>query len=109
MDKKTELYTIRNEIKKLTRKANTLPAILREEGIDIEIQKLKDKERQLMQLMSYEEIHQAEIMAQQVAERSSQENTLKNKRTLVIGGSIAGVILIGTIIGAIIYKKSRKN
>ena len=109
MDKKTQLYNLRNEIKKLTRQANTQPAAIREQGIDIKIQRLKDQERELLKLMSYEEIHGAEIMAQEVAQRSAEENSLRNKRTLVIGGSIAGLLLVGTIVGAIIYKKSRKN
>jgi hypothetical protein len=108
MDKKDELYQIRNEIKNLTRQANTQPAAIRVQGIDMEIQKLKDRERELLKIMSFEEIHGAEIMAQQAAERSAMENMLKSKKTLVIAGSVAGFILVASIIGAVIYKKSKK-
>jgi len=107
MDRKDELYHLRNEIKKLTRQANTQPAAIREQGIDVQIQKLKDRERELLKIMSYEEIHAAELMAQDVAMRSQQENMLKSRKTLVVAGAVGGFLLIATIIGAVIYKKSK--
>jgi hypothetical protein len=108
MTRTEELIRLREQIKVLEYKAANEPAIIRQKGTDVQIQLLRQQERALLQTMSYEEIHAAEIGATAQLKMIEDENAVKNKKTLVIAGSIAGFIIIASIITAIILKKRKK-
>jgi hypothetical protein len=108
MSRTEELIQLREQIKVLEYKAANEPAIIRQKGTDVQIQLLKKQERALLETMSYEEIHAAEIGATEQLRQVEEENTLKNKKTLVVAGSIAGFILVASIITVIIIKRRKK-
>lgn len=108
MNNKEQLIRLRTEIKRLTYKLNTLPAILRSEGMDNEVNILKEKERELIKKMSDEELYGAEMAANQMAQQSGLANRLKSQKTLVIAGGVSAFLIVAIIIGGIIYKKSKK-
>ena len=108
-DKQIELTNIRSELSELVRKASAMPAIIRNQGIQLKIDLLKNKEKELLATMSYLEIHGAEEGAKEDAARQEEANKIKSKKTLVIASSIGGVLLLSLIGGAIIYKKTRNK
>jgi len=108
MNKRDQLIKLRHEIAKLVKQANTLPAAIREQGIDVKIEQLKEQERQLIKTMTFEEIHAAEIMATSEAQRQQEMDAMKNRKTLVIAGSVAGLLIVSAVIVAVIYKKRKK-
>jgi len=108
MTRTEELIKLREQIKVLEYKAANEPAIIRQKGTDVQIQLLRKQERALLETMSYEEIHAAEIGATEQLRQIEEENTLKNKKTLIVAGSIAGFILVASIIAVIIIKRRKK-
>jgi len=108
MNKQTELLNLRAELSKLVNAASAMPAIIRNQGIQLKIDALKVKEKALLATMSYLEINGAEEEAKEEAARQEEVNKMKSKNTLVIAGSIGGILLLSLIGGAIIYKRNRK-
>ena len=108
MDKKEQLIRLREQIKSLTYKLSNLPAVLRNQGMQTQVELLKQQEKELVKTMSDEELYGAEMAAQEYAQQSDALNRMKSKKTLVVAGGVAGFLLVSMLVGVIIYKKRKK-
>jgi len=108
MDKTAELISVRKELSELVIKANSMPLVIRQQGIDMKIDLLKEKEKELVDYMTIYELKGQEMDANKRAGESFLENMMKSKKTLAIAGGVSLLLLSSIVVGAVIYKKRHK-
>jgi len=103
-----ELIKIREEIRQLEYKAENLPRAIYDKEIGAKINILKQKERELKGQMTQLELYGVEMSEQQRMIQSELEQKNKTKKTLLLAGSISGLLLL-TLTAILIIKKRRNK